>query len=226
MSVSDTTTIDAFGTDGSVGVLSIYDHLDWSDEIAHLQVLQAKISSYFGFIESRQYESVFPQKEISSFIIEVSFLHGVTDTAHRFLSAMTRKVNGKEVTLTVSPSSGSSAGEGPRSSVSHEVTVINSLVVGESGEAVLTLFDDLNWDDTDGHLRTLAKRIEGCLEFAQSEEIHKHCPGAGHFSEFIIEVSFVHGITESAYELLQSYSRRAESLGAVIQICVPGVENG
>lgn len=56
MSLDNTRTIDAVGTEAATGctVLTITDHWDWEDKHAHLLALQEKLNSYFEFVESGQ----------------------------------------------------------------------------------------------------------------------------------------------------------------------------
>lgn len=54
MAVDEPDRIDVMGTDKIDGTLklSISDHLDWTDSVAHQLVLQEKINRYLAFIES------------------------------------------------------------------------------------------------------------------------------------------------------------------------------
>jgi len=54
MTVDQTDIVDIISTDVSTGhvVLTISDHLDWSDTSAHQAILQAKFNKYLAFIES------------------------------------------------------------------------------------------------------------------------------------------------------------------------------
>jgi len=56
MAVDDPNVVDGLGTDKVTGetVLTISDHLDWSDEHAHLEALQAKLNAYLEFVGSEQ----------------------------------------------------------------------------------------------------------------------------------------------------------------------------
>ncbi|NHZ91666.1 hypothetical protein F2P45_22040 [Massilia sp. CCM 8733] len=65
MSLENTEVVDAAGIDKDNGdiVLTILDSLDWGDEIAHLTALQAKLNSYFDFVESGQVFENFPTGE-------------------------------------------------------------------------------------------------------------------------------------------------------------------
>ena len=54
MSVEQTDVVDVISTDKQTGhvVLTISDHLDWSDTTKHQNILQAKLNKYLAFIES------------------------------------------------------------------------------------------------------------------------------------------------------------------------------
>jgi hypothetical protein len=54
VSVEQTDIIDIISTDRATGhvVLTISDHLDWSDSTAHQMLLQTKLNRYLAFVES------------------------------------------------------------------------------------------------------------------------------------------------------------------------------
>ncbi|MBL0317836.1 MAG: hypothetical protein IPP74_00775 [Alphaproteobacteria bacterium] len=63
MSVSDIRKIDMIGTsqESQRVVLTISDHLEWENDInTHLFILQEKINTYLGFIESNEIYKTFP----------------------------------------------------------------------------------------------------------------------------------------------------------------------
>ena len=53
MSIEDPDVIDIIGIDRTTGdvVLTISDHLDWSDSVAHQLLLQAKLNRSLAFVE-------------------------------------------------------------------------------------------------------------------------------------------------------------------------------
>ncbi|WP_427309543.1 DUF6572 domain-containing protein [Cupriavidus sp. H39] len=61
ITVQSGSTIDAIGVDRQTGAvhLNIVDSLPW--DTAHLQLLQAKINTYLGFIESGEVYSCYPE---------------------------------------------------------------------------------------------------------------------------------------------------------------------
>lgn len=93
MSVVDNKTVDGAGlTDDKGIILLITDHLDWSDEYQHLVMLQEKINAYITFLEEKQYEEIYKEEEIGYGIIEIHFLHNLTDNAKKFLQAVQNQV--------------------------------------------------------------------------------------------------------------------------------------
>lgn len=61
--IEDVKKIDAISIDKETNevVLNIFDHLDWSDEKKHLQLLQEKVENYIKFIETKEIEQVCPE---------------------------------------------------------------------------------------------------------------------------------------------------------------------
>lgn len=93
MSVVDNKTVDGAGlTDDKGIILLITDHLDWSDEYQHLVMLQEKINAYITFLEEKQYEEIYKEAEIAYGIIEIHFLHDLSDNAKKFLQAVQNQV--------------------------------------------------------------------------------------------------------------------------------------
>lgn len=56
MPVNKSETVDLLSVEKESGdvVLTVSDHLDWQDSIAHQQILQAKLSTYLAFVEGGQ----------------------------------------------------------------------------------------------------------------------------------------------------------------------------
>ena len=65
MAIDDPTTVDALGIEPGTGnaLLIIVDDSDWSDPVAHINALQAKIGAYVGFAQSGLIESQLPEAE-------------------------------------------------------------------------------------------------------------------------------------------------------------------
>lgn len=66
-------TVDAVGIETSTDcvVLAIADSWDWSDEVAHLLALQAKLNSYFDFIDEGQLVQSYPSAAGRKQVIDV-----------------------------------------------------------------------------------------------------------------------------------------------------------
>ena len=71
--------------DGNI-VLTISDHLDWSDAQQHLEVLQDKINTYLTFVESGEIYEKFPAAKGRHAVIEVMFHYKPSPEAYPFLS--------------------------------------------------------------------------------------------------------------------------------------------
>ena len=63
MSIIEKNKVDAIGVEKDTGilVLSISDHLDWSDSSKHLVLLQEKLNSYLVFIKSGELLKNYPR---------------------------------------------------------------------------------------------------------------------------------------------------------------------
>lgn len=85
MTVENTSTVDAVGTDTVTGEvrLSIFDHLPWDKD--HLRLLQDKINLYLGFIESGEIYASYPNAKGRPLVIDVYTKFRPTEDATRFL---------------------------------------------------------------------------------------------------------------------------------------------
>ena len=103
MSVTESNKIDAMGKSKEKKELSllIADHLEWENEYEHLVILQDKINSYLGFIESKQYESIYPYDNFETFVIEIHFQNGMTDNCLKFLETVANQAEELNVTIKV-----------------------------------------------------------------------------------------------------------------------------
>ena len=86
MSILEHDLIDGIALDGQQLVLMISDHLDWGDEYDHLIELQEKINAYIAFCESGQYKKIYPNKDVTSAVIQIYFMYVIPASARRFLS--------------------------------------------------------------------------------------------------------------------------------------------
>lgn len=94
MSVIETDKIDGVGKGEEKGelMLLITDHLDWANEQEHLMALQNKINSYLGFIESKQYEEIYPNDSFEEYVIEIHFKNGISENCFHFLDVVANQV--------------------------------------------------------------------------------------------------------------------------------------
>ncbi len=65
MSIDNPNAVDAIGIDPDSGdaLLVITDDMDWSDPVAHINAMQAKIGAYLGFINTGQFDAALPEAE-------------------------------------------------------------------------------------------------------------------------------------------------------------------
>ena len=75
MAVDQRDIIDIISIDEQRGgvVLTISDHLDWSNTSAHQEILQAKFNAYLAFVEGGQLVQQYPEAENRSVTFNVVF---------------------------------------------------------------------------------------------------------------------------------------------------------
>ena len=101
MSVENSNSVDGMGiskADGKV-VLTIADHLDWSDEQHHFKLIERKIGSYVGFINSGQLEEVLPAAKGCPVRIELIYQYKPSELGSRFLNAAKQQLKSMNVEL-------------------------------------------------------------------------------------------------------------------------------
>ena len=77
MSVDQRNVVDAVGVENASGevVLTISDHLDWTDVLEHVYTLQEKINDYLAFLKSEQIFETYPAAKGKKLKIQVHFKH-------------------------------------------------------------------------------------------------------------------------------------------------------
>lgn len=87
MSVDQLDVVDIISTDKQSGnvILTISDHLDWSDSVAHQTTLQAKFNRYLAFVESGEILTRYPDAEDRPIVIRVVFKYGPDLEGSRFM---------------------------------------------------------------------------------------------------------------------------------------------
>ena len=87
MSIEQPDLIDIISIDRVTGetILTISDHLDWSDSAAHLLLLQNKLNRYLAFVESGEILQSYPNAKDRPIIFAVVFKFGPNDEGRAFL---------------------------------------------------------------------------------------------------------------------------------------------
>lgn len=88
MSVEEFDVVDVISTDKETGhvILTISDHLDWSDSIQHQSVLQAKFNKYLAFVESGEIFERYPDAKGMPVAIKVVFKYRPDQQGWQFLA--------------------------------------------------------------------------------------------------------------------------------------------
>ncbi|HEV3200807.1 MAG TPA: DUF6572 domain-containing protein, partial [Bryobacteraceae bacterium] len=83
-----TDVIDIISTDRMTGhvVLTISDHLDWSDSPAHQALLQNKLNRYLAFVESREILESYPDAQDRPIAFRVVFQIPPDEPGRAFLA--------------------------------------------------------------------------------------------------------------------------------------------
>jgi hypothetical protein len=88
MSVEDTNSVDVVSVDKQKGevILTVSDHLDWSDIQTHESILQAKLNAYLRFVESGEILQSYPEAKDRRVVIAVVFKFPPGREAQEFLA--------------------------------------------------------------------------------------------------------------------------------------------
>jgi len=88
VSVEQLDVIDVISIDKATGhvILTISDHLDWSNTVAHQTTLQAKFNKYLAFVEGGEVLTQYPDAKDRPIGIKVVFKHRPDSEGWRFLS--------------------------------------------------------------------------------------------------------------------------------------------
>ncbi len=86
MSVEQLDVVDVISTDpnGCV-ILTISDHLGWSESTQHQMMLQAKLNRYLAFVESGEILEKYPDAQDRSVAIKIIFKHQPDEEGLQFL---------------------------------------------------------------------------------------------------------------------------------------------
>jgi hypothetical protein len=88
VSVEQTDIVDIIGTDRWTGrvTLTISDHLDWTDSVAHQTILQKKLNTYLAFVESGEILERYPEAKDKAVTFAVVFKFAPDEAGRAFLT--------------------------------------------------------------------------------------------------------------------------------------------
>jgi len=88
MSVEETDAVDVISVDKQTGevILTVSDHLEWSDNLKHQIVLQAKLNAYLRFVESGEILERYPKAKDRRVVFRVVFKFAPDQEAKQFLA--------------------------------------------------------------------------------------------------------------------------------------------
>ena len=66
-------------------ILTVSDHLDWSETVQHQLILQTKLNTYLAFIESGEILQSYPDSKGRAITIKVVFKYKPDEEGERFL---------------------------------------------------------------------------------------------------------------------------------------------
>jgi len=104
MTIDDPTTIDGMGfrTEDGRYLLVIYDHMEWTDEPAHLEAIMDKLNGYLTYLASGQAAEAYPDRDADAFAqpwIRISFAHEPTEAAVHVLGNFAAQLQPVGVTM-------------------------------------------------------------------------------------------------------------------------------
>jgi len=88
LSVEQLDVVDVISIDKNTGyvILTISDHLDWSDTVSHQITLQAKFNKYLAFVEGGEILTRYPESRGRPVMIKVVFRYRPDQEGIRFLA--------------------------------------------------------------------------------------------------------------------------------------------
>lgn len=97
--------------------------------------------------------------------------------------------------------------------------VVDVISIDLMGNAVLTICDDLIWNDNTDHLITLQKKINSYLEFIESGNLYQEYPNAKG-KKIIVNVAAKYEPNESAKYFLNKTKEILQSAGYEFEFIV------
>ena len=93
LSVEDKDVIDIIGIDSAGNVvLTVTDHLDWSNTLEHVFILQEKINRYLAFVESGEILETYPKATGRQIHFKIDLLHRPDEEGSRLLDRIKHTV--------------------------------------------------------------------------------------------------------------------------------------
>jgi hypothetical protein len=101
MSVEQTDVVDMVGIDRETGyvVLTISDHLDWSDSFGHQTILQKKLNTYLAFVESGEILEQYPKAQNRPVAFNVVFRVPPDESGRAFIARAREVIESAGFTL-------------------------------------------------------------------------------------------------------------------------------
>jgi hypothetical protein len=101
VSVEQPNVVDVISIDKETGhvILTISDHLDWSDSVHHQAVLQAKFNKYLAFVESGEILQRYPDAKDRAVAFKVVFKFKPDKEGWKFLTRAKEVIESAGFTL-------------------------------------------------------------------------------------------------------------------------------
>jgi hypothetical protein len=101
VSVEQTDVVDILGIDRETGhvVLTISDHLDWSDSAGHQTILQKKLNTYLAFVESGEILEQYPNAKNRPVAFRVVFQVPPDESGRAFVARAREVIESAGFTL-------------------------------------------------------------------------------------------------------------------------------
>jgi len=101
VSVEQTDAVDILGIDRETGhvVLTISDHLDWSDSAGHQTILQKKLNTYLAFVESGEILEQYPSAKNRPVAFRVVFQVPPDESGRAFVARAREVIESAGFTL-------------------------------------------------------------------------------------------------------------------------------
>ena len=94
---------------------------------------------------------------------------------------------------------------------------VDAFTPGNPGEAILFVFDHLDWDNPGEHLHLLQEKINAYLAFIESGQYKELAPGQT-FDKFVIRVTSLHKPPDSVGGYLDAAAKQIEQFGVRLEI--------